>query len=197
MWCVIGNVTCSPVHQCTLSSSCGSPGLTAYCESFCVFSSGSFLRTDWKREKFWDKGDWEQLKHFRCTNEPWWVAVGRAESRPPWRGVSSRPHWESVLGWTVGMAAEAGGEAVMQMCNSAASPFDYISFAAVALLQFPCGLPAASRGLVKLAGHSHSSPNPREIRVWQAKRHSATRINQLCWKAWINTWSFPTGLVFE
>lgn len=42
-------LTYSPVHQYTPSSSSCSPGQTVYCESFCVFSSESFLRTDCQR----------------------------------------------------------------------------------------------------------------------------------------------------
>lgn len=46
----VKNLTCSPNHRCTPFSSSCSPGPTAYCESFCVFSSEPALRTDGGKE---------------------------------------------------------------------------------------------------------------------------------------------------
>lgn len=46
----VKSLTCSPSHRCTPSSSSCSPGPTAYCESFCVFSSESALRPDGQKE---------------------------------------------------------------------------------------------------------------------------------------------------
>lgn len=44
-------LTCSPAHQYTPSFSSGSPEQIAYCESFCVFSSESFLHTGSQRKE--------------------------------------------------------------------------------------------------------------------------------------------------
>lgn len=106
-------LTCSPAHQYTPSSSSCSPGQTAYCESFCVFSLESFLHTDWQSmEHFhfelpWDK-TWE-LVVIIGGSLPLWEVAGWVGSPLPLLKASSRLHWESTLVWTVGRGVGADG----------------------------------------------------------------------------------------
>lgn len=98
-------LTCSPSHRCTPSSSSCSPGPTAYCESFCVFSSESALRTDG-----------EKVMSVTCEMAavtgavtggglPLWGAAGWAEWPPLLPTASSHLHWESAPVRTVGRSA--------------------------------------------------------------------------------------------
>lgn len=101
----VKNLTCSPSHRCTPSSSSCSPGPTAYCESFCVFSSESALRTDGEKEKSVTRGMAGVTGAVTGGGLPLWGAAGWVESPPLLLTASSHLHWESAPVRTVGRSA--------------------------------------------------------------------------------------------
>lgn len=101
----VKSLTCSPSHRCTPSSSSCSPGPTAYCESFCVFSSGSALRPDGEKEMSGTRGVAAVTGAATGGGLPSWGAAGWADSPPLLPTASSHLHWESAPVRTVGRSA--------------------------------------------------------------------------------------------